>query len=56
MLRLLASFAAAPIPYELLLDAGLLAARSSFQDITGPVLARTQSPRRLRPHRSGLQR
>jgi tetratricopeptide (TPR) repeat protein len=38
MLRLLASFAAAPIPYELLLDTDLLAARPPFQDITVPRL------------------
>ena len=36
MLRLLASFAAAPIPYGLLLGTGMLAARPPFQDITGP--------------------
>jgi tetratricopeptide (TPR) repeat protein len=35
MLGLLASFAAAPIPYALLLDPGLLAACPPFQDITG---------------------
>jgi len=40
MLQLLASFAAAPIPYELLLDTGLLAARPPFQDITVPQLWR----------------
>jgi hypothetical protein len=35
VLGLLSSFAAAPIPYELLLDTDLLAASPPFQDITG---------------------
>ncbi len=40
MLQLLASFAAAPITYELLLHPGLLAACPPFRDISGPRLWR----------------